>query len=176
MRKKPLGWTGESEALSWKIIHLQDILIAGLGVCLNKIKLQKYKEFRDKYLPAIEYTSELLTLAAKDLTLLKKGKRGHPPAWFYLGEETVYFGLQTQRAVPVIQKEVRRTKWTKIKTRLEECQEQCKEIQKSIIAAIPEPQTEETYISQRSVNDFLDIVETFEIGHSIAGRWRQHRK
>lgn len=172
-----LVWTDESLTQAWKVIHLQDVLITGLGACLDKVKLQKYKEFRDKYLPAVAYTANLLALASKDLVRLKDGKEGRPPTWFLLGEDVLAFSLETERAIPIIQAEIRRTRWVLIKTRLEECQKQCKEIQKTILAAMPkESRTEQIHITQQSVNDFLNIVATFEMGQKTGGAWRRIRR
>lgn len=174
--RKP-RWTDESVALAWKIVHLQDILITGLGLCLDKIKLQKYKEFKDFYLPAVSYTSIMLEGTSRDLIKLREGRNGRPAFWFEKGEDTLAFSLQTQRAIPLIQKEIRRNKWTKIGSRLEECQQQCLNIQIEILNAMPdETAPEEPQISQRSVVDFLNIVATFEIGQTTGGAWKRSRK
>jgi hypothetical protein len=174
--RKP-RWTNESMALAWKVIHLQDILITGLGLCLDKIKLQKYKEFKDRYLPAVSYTAKLLEGTSRDLIKLRTGRTGRPAFWFEKGEDTLAFSLQTQRAIPLIQKEIRQNKWKKIESRLEECQQQCLNIQTEILNAMPEEsKTEEPQISQRSVVDFLNIVATFEIGQTTGGAWKRTRK
>lgn len=174
--RKP-RWTDESMALAWKIVHLQDVLITGLGLCLDKIKLQKYKEFRDKYLPAVEFSAQMILGTSNDLIKLRKGRTGRPAFWFEKGEDTLAFCLQTQRAIPLIQKEIGQKKWKKIESRLEECQRQCLNIQTEILNAMPEESnTKEPQISQRSVVDFLNIVATFEIGQTTGGAWKRIRK
>lgn len=162
-----IRWTDDAVAQTCKIIHWQDMLIIGLGECLNNIGRQEYKDARDA-LAAIFKIAAAMADSSDDLLELKKGKRGPKPFWFERGEDCKYFCLQVKRAKPLIEKEFRRNDWAIVISRLKECQRQCKDIQRNILSALPlESHPQETYVSQRSVTDWLDYVETLRMKEYI---------
>lgn len=158
-----IRWTDDAIAQTYKIIHWQDMLIIGLGDCLKNINRQEYREVKNG-LTAIFFIAAAMIKSSDDLMELKKGKSGPKPFWFERGEDTRYFCQQIERARAKIKKEARRGDWGVVSSRLQECLRQCLEIQATILKAMPaEFQPQETYVSQRSVTDWLDFVDTVKM-------------
>lgn len=174
MKKPRFAWNDEAIALAWKIVHFQDMQIGGLGLCLNIIETQEYNDFQ-KYLWVVEYTTRNLEDTARQLYGLGEGKEGRPPKWHELADRAVILALRVKKLFPIARKEKRAGQWTIIETRLRVCCDEIKKLQTQFINSLPETTTTETYISQRSVAELLDLVKTLEMTEGgSGGRWRRN--
>ena len=168
MKKPRFAWSDESIALAWKIVHLQDMQLGGLGLCLNIIDTQEYGDF-PKYLRALDHATGQIEKAARQLYELKEGKNGRPPKWHGLADLAVILALRTKKLISILVKETRAGQWTVIEARLRVCSEEIKKLQMEIIKSLPAVETEETYISQRSVAELMDLVKTLEMTQTSGG-------
>jgi hypothetical protein len=175
MKNPRIVWTPQALEVTKIIIHLQDVLMTGIGHCLQDIRTQDYEQFKLNR-GAIPFVAALITESCDALLHLKNGGRGTKPKWFLWGEDVKYFSLEVQRCVPIIEKERRALNWDVIVGRLEEMQSQCFNWQKQILAIRPSDDlNEEIYVSQRSAIEWSDLIETLKMGgHTIEGeRYRK---
>lgn len=171
------AWSDETLALTKKIVHLQDKLIADLGVALHRgIDRQNYG-LVTKLLPTIEHDALLLQRSAQDL-MRKRPRTGRPPIWFELAVQTKFFAIDTQEiTIGEIRTEIQGGYWTVVKTLLLKCLTKCRGIQHKIFRAIPEDRrpTEE-YTVVRVADELVETLEKGESTETTEGnRWRRTR-
>lgn len=160
MSYKP-AWNPAALEITLTITHLQDVLMTGIGHCLQDIKTEDYQQFKSDLL-ALPFVASLINESCDALFYLKRNQRGKKPLWFEWAEDVKYFGLKVKEAVETIGKERRRNDWEIIKCRLQEMQDQCSKLQKSILEIMPPQQDDQIYISQRSAIEWTDLARTLE--------------
>lgn len=176
MKKIRTRWNDDALPLGWKIVHIQDMEISCLGLCLNIIETQEFGDENFlKFLWVLDYTNRKLEDAARQLYNLKDGKPGREPLWMELADQVVMLSLRIKKLFPIIRKERRVNNWTVIEARLRVCTDEIIKLQNAIIKSLPEATTIETYISQRSVAEVLDLIKTLEMTEGSGGvRWRRN--
>lgn len=177
-------WDESALEVTKRIIHSQDVLITGLGACLQGVKAKDYNAF-NKDFGAIPFIASLMKKQCDALLYLRKGKRGTKPLWFEWGEHVKYFCLNIERAWPMIRKEARREDWAYwqiIQGRLEECQQQCLEFQigseryeegilkMGILAILPkEGSNHQIHVSQEAAIEWIELAKTLQMGDVTLG-------
>lgn len=156
------AWSHAALEIAQTITHLQDVLMTGIGHCLQDIKIEDYQQFKID-LVALPFVASLVTDSCDALFSLKRNQRGKKPLWFEWGEDVKYFGLQVKEAIQTIEEERRRNDLEIIKCRLSEMQSQCSDLQKRILEIMPpERHDNQIYISQRSAIEWTDLARTLE--------------
>lgn len=173
-------WNDETLALTKKIIHFQDKLIASLGVALHRgIDKQNYG-LVEKLLSTIRNDALILHRAAQDLTNARprRGRRsGRNTRWLELAEEVIFFAVETGRVTQQIEIEAQGGYWKIVATLLRDRLKRCSRLQRDIISIIPRDRLPSDEYAIIRLAD--ELVETLEKGVSTqtaeGDRWRRTR-
>lgn len=167
--------TAEQLALGKKLIHLQDKLIASLGLAIHRGIDNQHYGLVIKLLNTIEYEAVMLERTAQDLIGQLPRRKGHPPKWFELAEEILYLALETQRAIAQIRSEIPGNYWKLIGTRLNKKYDSCRKLQRELLNILPQEHTAES----DSVGPMVQLLNTLEMGETTENqtghKWRRTR-
>lgn len=165
MSYKP-AWSQPALEITELIIHLQNVLMTGIGHCSQDITIEDYRQFKTD-IGALPFVAALISESCDALFSLKKNKRGKKPLWFEWGEDIKFFSLEVQRAMPAIEKDRRGNNWELIQCRLGEMNLQCVDLKKKILKIIPEEEREQDdqiNVSQKSAIEWTGLAKTLESG------------
>lgn len=175
MKKPRFAWTNEAIDLAGQIVHLQDLQIGSLGLLLKIVNDNDFdnKDFF-KYLRLLDYLTRQIETTARQLYELREGKPGRPTNWQNQADETIVMALRIRKLIRIVLKEQKGNNWTVIETRLRVCADEITKFQLAIIKSLPAATKPETYISQRSAVELLELVRTLEMSEGGGGgRYRR---
>lgn len=182
-----IRWADDELAQAWKIIHYQDVLIAGLAVTISEINRYEYDGFWDfqnnqegPNLRGILHFSNLIRLSADILLRTRDGKPGANPRWYVVTENVLYFIKKVFEMAKIIVAEVRRNDWEIIMARLIECKAQCRGLQEQLLWLIPPDRVDEPdQVNEAAVVDWLTSTDTIrehrQIKGSLGSRYRRKK-
>ena len=187
-KEKPrIRWDAGELAQAWKIVHFQDVLIAGLAATIAEISRHEYGNFWDfkndqpgPNLVGILHFSNLISKSCSMLLRTRDGKPGANPRWYPLTEEVQYFTKKVFEMAPIVATEVRRNDWEVIEARLVECKAQCRALQKKLTWLMPADNGDEVeQINEEALLDWLSSADTIKEHRRIRGnlgdRYRRKR-